>query len=240
MSVYDNHLARYNFPPYSASPEVIKNILSTNGGYKVIIADSIGGNLQNIAGLLVEESFIEQGIDVPYLNKSIAGYRVFAPKVGGTLGIPCHTPVPFLVQKDGEIPEDKADYNYKEILFTDEIIIADIYKNAWKYRFDDYLDAYVRLPEQGAKQQLAKQLLAKEIANMSGSPYDRLADYGRIILFLLSKITLTELERAQLAPLLAYAPVLSEINEVIYREEQIQEKIQQMKENTDEYLGISG
>lgn len=240
MSIYDGHLARYNFPPYSASPEIVKDILDANSGYRGVIADTINGNRQNIAGILVDEAFIAQGIDAAYLNGTISGYRVFAPKIGCTMGIPCHIPVPFLVQRNTEIPTDKIDYNYKEILFTDETIIADIYKNAWKYRFDDYLDAYVRLPEQGAKQQLAKQLLAKEIANMSGSPYDRLADYGRLILFLLSKITLTESERAQLAPLLACAPALSEIDEVVYREGQIQEKVRQVKENTDEYLGISG
>lgn len=238
MSIFDSHLTRYNFPPYSATQKTIQNIIS-RAQYGGIIGDSISGEYENIDGILVEKDFIQQGINAEYLNTSIVGRHIFIPTVGCTIGVPCHTPIPFLVLKTEEIPQDKKAYNYKKIITVEEAVIADIYKNAWRYRFDNYLDAYVRLPEQGAKQQLAKHMLAKEIANIAGSPYDRLADYGRIILFLLSKAALTSQEREQLAPLSTYAPTLPEINEVLYREEQIQKKIKNAKENTDAYLGLN-
>lgn len=237
MSKFDEHLLRYNFQPFT-SRETIRGLLNGTE-YQGVISESVGAETQLISGLLVDSVLVDKGINEEYLNTPITGKHVFASKVGGSIGIPCYTSAPILVQDDTIIPADKTDFLYKEVVFTDEATVADIYKNAWRYRYDDYLDAYVRLPEQGAKQQLAKYVLAKEIANMAGSPYDRLADYGRIILYLLSKISLSEAERTQLAPLLAYAPTLSNINEVLYREKQIQERVNLMKENFNDYIGFT-
>ncbi len=238
MADFDSHLLRYNFQPYSATKQIIKDILEGHA-YAGILSGQNIAEYQKICDILVSSAFVETGFDADYLSAPIAGKHVFAPLVGCHSGIPCNTNIPMLVQDSTDVPEDKADCNYKEIAFADEATVADLYKNAWKYRYDDYLDKYVRLPEQGAKQQLARFILAKEIANMTGNPYERLADYGRIILFLLSKAALTEQEQAQLAPLLAYAPSVADINEVLYREEQVQAKVRQMKENFNEYIGIS-
>lgn len=237
MQNHDLHLLRYNCQPYSAAKEIIKDILD-GGKYQGVISENATSEYQNINGILVSGDCVEAGINAEYLSTAITGKHVFAPLIGCHAGIPCNISVPMLILDKAEIPEDKADFNYKEIDFADETTVADIYKNAWKYRYDEYLDKYVRLPEQGAKQQLAKFILAKEIANMTGNPYERLADYGRIILFLLSKVTLTEEEQSALAPLLAYAPTVADINEVLYREEQVQAKVTQMKENFNGYIGI--
>lgn len=238
MQDHDLNLLRYNCQPYSATKEIIRDILD-GSEYQGVVSDTIMAEYQNISDILVSDACVAVGINAEYLGTLITGKHVFAPLVGCHAGVPCNMKVPMLVLDDNEMPEGETDYNYKEVDFTDETTIADIYKNAWKYRYDTYLDKYVRLPEQGAKQQLAKFILAKEIANMTGNPYERLADYGRIILFLLSKVTLTAEEQTQLAPLLAYAPTVTDINEVLYREEQVQAKVKQMKENFDEYIGIT-
>lgn len=238
MTELDSQLLRYNCQPYSAAPEIIRAILNGED-YQGVIGDAPLIEYQTVCGLRVASDFAEAGINEAYLSTSIVGKHVFAPLVGCYGGIPCNTVTKMLVQETAQLPEGLEEYRYKEIDFGDETVVADIYKNAWKYRYDEYLDKYVSLPEQGAKQQLAKFLIAKEISNRAGDPYERLADYGRIILFILSKVQLTETEQTQLAPLLTYAPTLTDINEVLYREEQVQARVKNMKENFNGYIGLT-
>lgn len=236
MSAFDEHILTFNFPPYSISRDIIQDILDGTE-YQSVISNEPGAESQIISGIKVSNDFVEKGINAEYLSTSIVGKHVFAPRPRGSVGLPCHLSEPYIVQDSADFT-DTSDYSYTEVQFDDEQTLADLYKNAWKYRYEEYLDKYVRLPEQGAKQQLAKQVLAKEIAYIYGNPYERLADYGRVILFLLSKIVLTEEEQTQLGPLLSYAPALSSLDEVLYREEKIQEKVASMKEDFNAYIGI--
>lgn len=132
--------------------------------------------------------------------------------------------------------EIAAIWEYKPVHYTDEKIVADLYRNACAYKYDLHADAFIRLTEKEAQQNSLKLIMQKKIMNISGDAFDRIADLSRIILFLLSKVELSVEEQAVIAPLLEHAQEAQGLASVFEREKAIQEYVASVKDDPEKYI----
>ena len=188
----------------------------------------------------VEDNAIE------FLSQSIIGKRLFVPIVGGCSWLPLRVIRLWQVSEsfidntytndfdiNGNIDKKKGSA-YVEVEFEDETCIADIVCNAYKYYFD--ISSYTFKRHPNPEWNLIKYNVRKDIDVLSSGTADRIADYGRIILFLLSKVELSEEEKHYIEPLLAIAPTASDIAGMSQREALIQRFVSEAKASPSSYL----
>lgn len=188
-----------------------------------------------VPGIYVPGSITDL-FDVNYFNTAITGKRVFVPLhlYGGYLPVSRQTP--FRVCDADETVAEYNGYRYKEVEFTTEGTLADLYKNAAYYQYSADTDTFIRLPESGMLQNKLKLVMQKNIMEIGGDAYDRIADLSRVVLFLLSKVTLSEDEQTLLAPLLAHSHTANELADVFHRERLIQDYVAEVKADPEAYI----
>ena len=174
--------------------------------------------------------------DVNYFNTVIIDKDVYAPLhlCGGYL--PLSHPTRYKILNAGSPAPGDDGWAYKKVIFDTETTIGDLYKNACAYQYNVDVDAYLKLPAAGAKQNALKIHMQKRITEIAGDPYDRIADLSRIILFLLNRVQLNAAEAALLQPLLQHAQSAVELADVFNREKNIQEYVAHVKSNPEAYL----
>ena len=178
----------------------------------------------------LEETFTKAYFDTPLNGKDVyASLHLY----GGYL--PTARNAKFILCNKGEKPTDTM-WDYKQVLYTDETTIKDLYKNACAYQYNPDADAYIRLPENGAIQNSLKIVMQKRITEIAGDPYDRIADLSRIILFLLGKVNLTTEEHTLLDPLLQHSQSATDLADIFNREHHIQDYVQHVKSDPKGYL----
>lgn len=207
---------------------------------RAIIADDTieCGDFTKINGIAVSPKKELEGFTADYFNTPIQGKHVFVPleAYGGYLPTNLGKYEVRETAEDFE-PEDDC-YFYKEVAFESEPTIGDLYANAYKYAYVSELNKYMPLPEAGAKQNKIKFILSRDITTIAGDQFDRISDYGRLLLFLLKKAypQMTTEEQAAFSPLMVHAPEAAALNDLIYRETKIQEKIQAAKADPDKFV----
>ena len=206
---------------------------------KINIYDCIKSPLEVTFTELAPDLFVdvdlEETFTKAYFNTPLNGKDVYASLhlYGGYL--PTARNAKFILCNKGEKPTDTM-WDYKQILYTDEKTIKDLYKNACAYQYNPDADAYIRLPENGAIQNSLKIVMQKRITEIAGDPYDRIADLSRIILFLLKKVNLTTEEHTLLDPLLQHAQSAIDLADIFNREHHIQDYVQHVKSDPKGYL----
>jgi hypothetical protein len=234
-------IENFIFTPISKTTEGVKLALQ-NGTALITNRElfSIDWNNFNeiVPGIFVDKDLIND-FTPEYFNTSIVGKKAAAPHNALYIGLPCNNKIK-VYEPDVEFyGKDNTLYResnlvYHKIDFDTETTIGELYKNAWKYSYTKTW--YSKLSEKKSLQQLLKPLLAKKIFRLYGYPSDRLADYGRIILFLLSKVSLTDDERDKLSVLLDNAPSIDDISDVIDRESGLQSFVNKVKEDPLTFL----
>lgn len=220
--------------------KLIKRGLMLDDTIKAIISDEEiePGKMHNINGIVVSDENIENGFDETYFSTPLAGKKVYAPleAYGGYL--PTNLGKYELREKTDTrfLPENQC-FFFKEVLFQDEQTIADLYANAHKYSYMPEMDAYAPLPAAGAEQNKIKYILSRDISTIGGDQYDRISDYGRLILFLLKKAypAMTAEEQQKFAAVTAFAQEAEQLDDLLHRETLIQQRIKQAKENPTKY-----
>ena len=178
----------------------------------------------------LEETFTPEYFATPLNNKDVyASLHLY----GGYL--PTARNAKFILCEKGQKPTDTM-WDYKQVIYTDEQTIKDLYKNACGYQYNPDTDTYIRLPENGAIQNSLKIVMQKRITEIAGDPYDRIADLSRIILFLLNKANLTTEEHTLLDPLLQHAQSAIDLADIFNREHHIQDYVQHVKSDPKGYL----
>ena len=178
----------------------------------------------------LEEIFTPEYFSTPLNNKDVyASLHLY----GGYL--PTARNAKFILCEKGQKPTDTM-WDYKQVIYTDEQTIKDLYKNACAYQYNPDTDTYIRLPENGAIQNSLKIVMQKRITEIAGDPYDRIADLSRIILFLLKKVNLTTEEHTLLDPLLQHAQSAIDLADIFNREHHIQDYVQHVKSDPKGYL----
>lgn len=170
-----------------------------------------------------------------YLTDSIVGKRVFAP----TQILPMHflptCPICYLIVGENGMTEDDIlrTHNgyYKEVRFTDETCIADLYINAWKYTFEPSQDCFIRLTEHGAWVNALHGYMQATAMRYGGTAYDRIADLSRLVTFLLSKVNLTEEERNIIQPLINEVEPVNDLGQIVDREAQVHRLVKSIKDD---------
>ena len=229
---------------YSTEESAVKAILTNIPVTRMqFLPSHISGEIEHphiygrqIGHVWVSRSLENKGFDEEYLNTPIAGKRVFAPFYRGGGYLPTVTDIKYEVAEP-DAPVELPDISdYREVMFDGEATLADLYINAHKYNYYPDMNAYAPLPEQGALQNAAKTLMMKEIMIQCGDPYDRIADLSRLILFLMSKVTLTESEQNILTPLLAYVPNIYDLAPIAEREKNVQKIVSDAKANPETFI----
>ena len=178
----------------------------------------------------LEETFTPEYFATPLNNKDVyASLHLY----GGYL--PTARNAKFILCEKGQKPTDTM-WDYKQVIYTDEQTIKDLYKNVCAYQYNPDTDTYIRLPENGAIQNSLKIVMQKRITEIAGDPYDRIADLSRIILFLLKKVNLTTEEHTLLDPLLQHAQTAQNLADIFNREHHIQDYVQHVKSDPKGYL----
>ena len=187
-----------------------------------------------VPGVMVDDGLIGE-YNADYFNIPITGKDVYVSLhlYGGYL--PTARLQKYHVLNPGELPADDI-WAYKKVLFDSETTVAELYRNAHFYQYNADADAYLKLPLVGAKQNALKLYMQKMVMEIGGDAYDRIADLSRVILFLLSKVTLTTAETELLAPLLVHAQSAVELADVFNREKNIQDYVAAVKANPEAYI----
>ena len=206
---------------------------------KINIYDCIKSPLEVTFTELAPDLFVdvdlEETFTKAYFNTPLNGKDVYASLhlYGGYL--PTARNAKFILCEKGQKPTDTM-WDYKQVIYTDEQTIKDLYKNACAYQYNPDADAYIRLSENGAIQNSLKIVMQKRITEIAGDPYDRIADLSRIILFLLKKVNLTTEEHTLLDPLLQHAQSAIDLADIFNREHHIQDYVQHVKSDPKGYL----
>lgn len=162
----------------------------------------------------------------------------WAPLLGGTSWLPVDMGKMWRVlPAGGEMPVVE-DSPCARVLFEDETSVAALFCNAWRYEFDNEAGVFRRHPDPARN--AIKAVLRDAVVSRSGGTDDRIADYGRLVLFLLSKVSLTEEERAAFAPLAPFFPTAEALSGVISREKCIRTLVEEAKKDPIGFAGWNG
>ena len=232
MSVTANSISQLNAPWTTINKHSITdnkiNIYDNNKNIFEVTFTELEPDL--FVDVDLEETFTKAYFDTPLNGKDVyASLHLY----GGYL--PTARNAKFILCEKGQKPTDTM-WDYKQVIYTDEQTIKDLYKNACAYQYNPDADAYIRLPENGAIQNSLKIVMQKRITEIAGDPYDRIADLSRIILFLLKKVNLTTEEHTLLDPLLQHAQSAIDLADVFNREHHIQDYVQHVKSDPKGYL----
>lgn len=173
-----------------------------------------------------------------YLNTPIKNMSVYAVHNRLYFGLPCNGIKFIVLEKSDQNMIINNDMRYYKINFDIETTISWIYSNAWMYSFNYIKKCYEKLDFPDAVQQLLKPIISKRVLRLFGHPEDRLADYGRLILFLLSKVNLNKEELEVFSSLLEQIPSLTSIQNVIKRESQLQTEISEIKQDPIKFINL--
>lgn len=187
-----------------------------------------------VPGVMVDDEITGE-YNAGYFNTPITGKDVYVSLhlYGGYL--PTARLSKYHVLDPGELPADDI-WAYKKVFFDAETTVAELYRNAHCYQYNADADAFLKLPEAGAAQNSLKVYMQKMVMEIGGDAHDRIADLSRVILFLLSKVTLTEAEAELLAPLLAHAQSAVELADVFHREKNIHDYVAMVKADPEGYI----
>ena len=232
MSVTANSISQLNAPWTTINKHTITdnkiNIYDNNKNIFEVTFTELEPDL--FVDVDLEETFTKAYFDTPLNGKDVyASLHLY----GGYL--PTARNAKFILCNKGEKPTDTM-WDYKQVIYTDEQTIKDLYKNACAYQYNPDTDTYIRLPENGAIQNSLKIVMQKRITEIAGDPYDRIADLSRIILFLLKKVNLTTEEHTLLDPLLQHAQSAIDLADIFNREHHIQDYVQHVKSDPKGYL----
>ncbi|MEG1912760.1 MAG: hypothetical protein RR091_09755, partial [Cloacibacillus sp.] len=197
----DERMRTVNMPQYIKSRGMFQKNKHFIPNFQMATSDTIDKdyiNIQNTNIYVLKECYAN-GLNEAYFNTTTKNRHIYAvlEKYSGYL--PCGV-VPFLISFEKIAPNEMpTDYTYKEIeVRLEDITIKDLYINANFYAYCYETDTYMPVPAKAAEIATLKSVLERDIVVLGGDAYDRIADYGRIILFLISKVTLTEQEKSAL------------------------------------------
>lgn len=193
--------------------------------------------IEVVQDIFVHNSLLDTITDT-YLNTSINNMSVYAVHNRLYFGLPSNGIKFVILESSDQNMIIKDDLRYYKINFDIENTISWLYSNAWMYSFNYIKQCYEKLDFPRAVEQLFKPVVSKRLLRLFGHSEDRIADYGRIILFLLSKVHLTEEELEIFAPLLECVPNVSSIQPVITRETQLQNELLQIKQDPIGFINL--
>lgn len=197
--------------------------------------DSMGTAL--MAGDVMVDSCAREigGIDEAYLGTPITGKDVYAPVFGCGYYLYTGYELKYKVLDAGMSPVPE-EIRYAKIEFSTEQTIADLIRHCWWYAYDWHTDRFLELPEEGKTANLMRYRLQAAVLRIAGTAEDRLADYGRVIAFLLSKVQLSDEERALLTPFLGCVPDHGTLAAIADKEGRIRAMVRQAHETPVEFM----
>lgn len=187
----------------------------------------------------------ELEVDEEWFKTSIINKDVYIPVMGGLSWLPLTMPTRWIIVPSGETVNTKLElfssteskhwvWPVAKVNFGEEKTLAELCCNAYKYHFDFNIGQFV--PHDDPEWNLVKGLTRKYSTILSGGDEERHADYGRIILFLLSKVELTDEERALFTPLLEFVPSVKQLKSTVERETLIQRFVSEAKKSPTKFL----
>ena len=230
-----NKIEELNLPSFCRNTKCIKE----NQIYIYTDDNEVSNYIEIVPQIFVPES-LTNIFTVEYFLTDITNKSVYVPLhlYGGYLPVSRQTP--FQVY---ELDKNITEYNgfqYKKVEFTDETTLEELYKNAVYYQYNANTDTFLRLPESGMLQNKIKFIMEKNLMEIGGDAFDRIADYGRLILFLVAKVypTFTDEEKQVFQDLIKYTPEIESLTALLNRECLIQDEVKQAKENPLKYIGL--
>jgi hypothetical protein len=187
--------------------------------------------------LFVDQFFLQdrvlEYISLEKLREPLTGKKVWCKTAGSYQEMMTRHPNYYAVMDDDTVPDDggRRAGEFKPVDNQEESLLA-LVAFHYKYAFDDDLDMFVKLPVAEQKQNLLKPWMEYEVNREAGNNASRIADYGRLIRFLLSKVTLSDEEQAIFSDVLAKPVEMEDIDRIIKREKKILSKIKAYKEGT--------
>lgn len=226
------------YAPISLFPDGIKR--AVNNHTALITNSQFYTNTLRSSNEVISDVFVDNNllniITKEYLDTDITNKTVYAPHNALYIGLPCNS-LKFEVLSDSSNTSIvNSDMRYYQIIFDTEVTIGDLYKNAWMYQYEPKSKTYIKLDTHSALQQLIKPLLSRKIFRLFGYAEDRIADYGRLILFLLSKVSLSNDEKVYFNALIPFLPNVKDLQSIIDRESQLQKIVHDIKEDPLKYI----
>lgn len=178
----------------------------------------------------VSSRLLEVGLDETWLATPLSeDVDCWVPFYGGTSWLPLALILQWLTAPVGSPMPAGKDTPYVRVAFGSERTFAELCCNAHCYAFD--VESGMFQPTDKPQMNAVKSLLRNAVILRSGGTDDRIADYGRLLLFLLSKAALTEEERSVFADILPFAPKAAQLGDVVKREKSVQTLVSEAKKD---------
>lgn len=242
-----HQLHRYGFPANATNFKNVFHTLTASDGDKrfyiggdpdkvrVSQPDSMGTALMD--GNIMVDVMAQEigGIDETYLATPIIGKDVYAPLFGCGYYLYTGHELKYKVLNVGELPSPE-ETRYVKVEFSTEGTVADLIRHCWWYTYDWHVDKFLLLPDEGRLANLMRYRLQVATLRIGGTAEDRLADYGRVIAFLLSKVQLSDAERSILAPFIEQAPDHGTLAAIADKEGEIRRLVRKAHETPLEFM----
>lgn len=130
------------------------------------------------------------------------------------------------VEVRSKTKESEINYQGEDLILVERLdihkSILDVFKYSYLYKFDYLTNSYKPLQnDSDIKLQYSKFRIREKIIQEAGDELDRIADYSKIIYFLLSKVNLTDEEKELFKPILNNLPSFESLKRSITHEERV-------------------
>lgn len=184
--------------------------------------------------LFVDKFFVQdrvfEYVSLEKLREPLTGKKVWCKTAGSYQEMMPRMPTYYLVLNDNTVPDDggRRAGEYK-LVTNEERTLLELIAFHYKYAFDDAQDKFVKVPAAQQNKNFLKPWLEYEIKRESGDDAARLSDYGRLIRFLLGKVTLSPDEQVLFADVLAEDVSVDDLRGILRREKKVIKKLDDYK-----------
>lgn len=190
----------------------------------------------------------ESNITEEWLKTKLDGNHCYLPVYGSCSWLPVLNPDMWVISST---PLDKTNfvdysmnnlnefnksrgYHYAEILYSDETCIAELICNAYCYKFDAISNTYIR--HNDTQWNAIKPSVRRFLPSITGGTEDRLADYGKLLLYILNNLPSKDSLPENVKMLLAFAPANDELSTIVQRETLVQKFVSEAKKDPKTFL----
>lgn len=234
--------ANLNIPGVCGSFSAISSIVSGTDNI-AIIGNNCNNSIKirNCTIYYNEDSF---PLTANFLESSLIDKRVFIPLYGASSWLNTNNPTEWVIT-DGDIPDNTVDYKntgvfddrgiaYAEVLIQGETCVAELICNAYAYTYDISSNTFRHTTNKHWN--LIKPVVRKFLPIITGGNEDRVADYGKLLLFVIASLHDKDSLPDNIKALLQFAPSEEELTNIVRRELLTQQFVAEAKKNPQAFL----
>ena len=197
--------------------------------------DLLSGNINSDLYVVYNEVLFDKGyfesIDLYGYTKNLNG-KLYIKSYLSTDMLP--QDLEDYIEVNPRTKESEITYQGEDLILVERLdihkSILDVFKYSYLYKFDYMTNSYRPLQnDSDIKLQYSKFRIREKIIQEAGDELDRIADYSKMIYFLLSKVSLTNEEKELFKPILDNLPSIESLKRAVTHEERVIDYLNNMR-----------